>query len=312
MAGCFRDRPLPLPPQEPTLRFAPSPTGELHLGHAASALINKNIAQKLGGRLLLRIEDIDLGRRRQEFVNGIYDDLKWLGFIWEEPVLQQSERLGIYEDYIIRLRSAGLLYPCFATRKEIQEAAEKNNSPRDPDGAPVYPKLHKHLNEEEVTDRMARGEPYALRIDMEKAIQAAQRIYGQREMAYMAFDSKGIIRPTRIDPAKWGDVVLARKDNGTSYHMACTIDDALQGVTHVIRGKDLEVATDIHRLLQILLQLPSPLYHHHGLIVDQDGRKLSKSANDTSLKYLRENGTTLAELQKKLDALLRSYSDFEL
>ena len=312
MPGCFRDHPLPRPTQKPTLRFAPSPTGELHLGHAASALINKNITQKLDGKLLLRIEDIDQGRRRQEFVNGIFDDLKWLGFIWEKPVLQQSERLGIYEDYIIQLQNAGLLYPCFATRKEIQEAAVKNNSPRDPDGALVYPNVHKHLREEEVIDRMARGEPYALRIDMENAIQAAQRIHGQSEMAYMAFNNKGIIQPTRIDPAKWGDVVLARKDNGTSYHVACMVDDALQGVTHVVRGKDLEAATDIHRLLQILLQLPSPLYHHHGLIVNEDGRKLSKRANDTSLKYIRENGTTLPELQNKIYALLDSYRDFSL
>ncbi|MEM9355152.1 MAG: tRNA glutamyl-Q(34) synthetase GluQRS [Pseudomonadota bacterium] len=295
---------------QPILRFAPSPTGELHLGHALSALINQLLADKLGGRLLLRVEDIDINRRRQDFVDGIYRDLKWLGITWEEPVLLQSERFDIYAGYLDRLRDADLLYPCFATRKEISEAAQTSGSGTDPDGAPIYPQLHKGMSEREVSQRLSSGEHFALRLDMEKAMWMALDCLDEGELSYTAFDTCGREERYTVDPMRWGDVVLARKDNGTSYHMACVIDDALQGVTHVVRGQDLQPATDIHRLLQILFDLSEPRYHHHALILDQDGRKLSKSLADTSLRQLRNTGASLADIMGELASITQQYDAF--
>ena len=294
----------------PTLRFAPSPTGELHLGHALSALINQCLADKLDARLLLRIEDIDISRRRQDFVDGIYRDLSWLGVTWEEPVLLQSERFAVYAGYLDRLRKAGLLYPCFASRKEILAAADASESGTDPDGAPVYPQLHKGMSEREVAQRIALGEPFALRLDMDKAVRMALEHLDGGEISYASFDCRGRETRQAVDPGRWGDVVLARKDNGTSYHMACVVDDALQGVTHVVRGQDLQAATDIHRLLQILLDLSEPCYHHHALILDEDGRKLSKSIGDTSLRQLREAGASVEDIKEKIHGIIQQYDEF--
>lgn len=302
---------MPTQNLQPTLRFAPSPTGELHIGHALSALINQRLARKLGGRLLLRIEDIDLGRRRQEFVDGIYRDLEWIGLEWDEPVLQQSERLELYHDYLDRLDEDGLLYPCFASRKEIVEAAREHGVGTDPEGAPIYPQLHKCLSASEVERRLAAGEPIARRIDMAKATWKARDAIGSEMLSYLSFDTSGLKEERHIDPLRWGDVVLGRKDNDTSYHIACTVDDALQGVTHVIRGKDLEASTDIHRLLQVLLDLPTPYYHHHDLILGEDGRKLSKSYGDTSLRQLRESGIDAEEISERVQYIMQQYDSFE-
>ncbi len=243
-------------------------------------------------------------------MDGIYRDLKWIGITWEEPVLLQSERFDIYAGYLDRLRSADLLYPCFATRKEISEAAPASGNGTDPDGAPIYPQLHKGMSEWEISQRLSSGEQFALRLDMEKAMRMALDRLDGDEMSYISFDTCGREERYTVDPMRWGDVVLARKDNGTSYHMACVIDDALQGVTHVVRGQDLQPATDIHRLLQTLLDLPEPRYHHHALILDQDGRKLSKSLADTSLRQLRNAGASLADITGELASITQQYDAF--
>ena len=288
----------------PVLRFAPSPNGELHLGHALSALTGWMWAQRLGGRFLLRIEDIDTGRCREEFVRGIFDDLAWLGLSWEEPVLRQSEHFDRYRAAARRLEDEGLLYPCFATRAEIAAAARAQPGLTDPDGAPLYPGLHKGLDRGEIDERKARGEPFALRIDMEKAIARARGMSGGQDLDYTALDAAGPPARMVAEPQRWGDAVIVRKDVPTSYHLAVVVDDALQGVTHVTRGKDLEAATGLHRLLQVLLGLPAPLYHHHALITDEDGRKLSKSARDTALASLRRSGATAEEIRQRLARFL--------
>ena len=271
------------------LRFAPSPNGRLHLGHALSALTGYDMACRLGGRFLLRIEDIDVTRSRPELIQAILADMAWLGIRHEEPVLRQSEHFPVYRAAADRLAALGVLYPCFATRAEIQAAAVPGAI--DPDGAPIYPSLHKGLSPDEVARRQAAGEPFALRIDMARALALAERKHGG-PLTFTELDGNG--RPQRItaDPARWGDTVLVRKDVPASYHLAVVVDDARQGITHVTRGRDLYAATDIHRLLQVLLGCPEPLYHHHRLITDAEGRKLAKSAGDTSLASLRAAGVT--------------------
>ena len=275
----------------PTFRFAPSPNGYLHLGHAFSALVGYGMAKRLGGRFLLRIEDIDSGRSRGTFVDAIFEDLKWLGVVWEEPVLFQSDRFKSYERAVTELREKGLLYRCFATRAEILGHAIGGNT--DPDGAPLYPGLHKGLTTEQVGARLARGERAAWRIDMEHAL----RQCGEG-LSFTEIDEAGGLEQRWADPARWGDAVIVRKDVPASYHLAVVIDDAAQGVTHVIRGRDLLAATDLHRLLQALLGLPEPLYHHHRLINDTDGRKLSKSDGDVSLRALRARGVSTREVRQ--------------
>ncbi|HYD15076.1 MAG TPA: tRNA glutamyl-Q(34) synthetase GluQRS [Hyphomicrobium sp.] len=284
----------------PVLRFAPSPNGELHLGNALSAMVGFDMAQRLGGRFLLRIEDIDTTRCREEYVTGIYDDLHWLGLTWEEPVMRQSEHFITYgraSDWLLKL---GLLYPCFATRSEIGEATESMPTALDPDGAPLYPGLHKNLPNEEIAARLARNEPFALRLHMDRALTALEGITGSRKVTFTELDEAG--RPQRIemDPADWGDAVIVRKDIPTSYHLAVTVDDGRQGVTHVTRGRDLYAATSLHRLLQALLGLPEPIYHHHRLLTESDGRKLSKSAGDTSLRTLREAGVDAHDIRRRV------------
>jgi glutamyl-Q tRNA(Asp) synthetase len=282
----------------PVFRFAPSPNGELHLGHALSALMGYRAAQAAGGRLLLRIEDIDAGRTRAEFVDGIYTDLAWLGLAWEEPVLFQSQRLDAYRDAAVGLQALGVLYPCWATRAEIEAAAAASGA-RDPDGAPIYPGLWKGRPQGDIARMQAQGAPFALRIDMGAACALVQRRLGGAPVTFTELDGmSGAASAVSAHPERWGDAVIVRKDVPTSYHLAVVVDDAFQGVTHVTRGRDLYAATDLHRLLQVLLGLPEPVYHHHRLIVDESGRKLAKSARDTSLRSLREGGATPADIRR--------------
>lgn len=283
--------------KRPTFRFAPSPTGELHVGHALSALIGWHWAQRLGGRFLLRIEDIDTGRSRPQHISGIFEDLTWLGISWETPVLFQSQHFEWYQAQARRLQRMNLLYPCFATRKEIAEAAAvQAQRQADPDGADLYPGLHKTLSAREIELRQAQGQPFALRLDMVRAIKAARAINNDSDLTYTALDARGVAEEVIAQPERWGDVIIVRKDVPASYHLAVVCDDARQGVTHVTRGQDLEAATDLHRLLQVLLGLPAPLYHHHRLLLDADGRKLAKSEGAPSLASLRRAGMTRTEL----------------
>jgi glutamyl-Q tRNA(Asp) synthetase len=268
----------------PVFRFAPSPNGELHLGHALSAITCFRQAREAGGRFLLRIEDIDTARSRPEYVEGIFSDLSWLGLSWEEPVVFQSQRFEAYAQAAAQLQAMGLLYPCFATRTEIEAAA---TGPHDPDGAPLYPGLWKGRPETEVRKLQADGVPFALRLDMAAAVRlATEKLRGQR----LTFREGG--EDVEAAPERWGDAVIVRKDTPTSYHLAVVVDDAWQGVTDVTRGRDLFAATGLHRLLQVLLGLPEPAYRHHRLITDEAGQKLSKSARHTSLRSLREQGAS--------------------
>lgn len=276
----------------PVFRFAPSPNGYLHLGHALSALLNAEAARAAGGRLLLRIEDIDLARCRPEFEAAIYEDLGWLGIGWEQPVRRQSEHFDDYRAALARLEAMGLVYPSFESRAGIAALVEERERqgpwPRDPDGAPLYPGAARDIAPDERSRRIAAGESYALRLDMAKAV---------RRAGALAWDEAG--RGTvAADPSAWGDVILARKDTPASYHLAVTVDDALQGVTDVVRGEDLFPSTSVHRLLQSLLGLPAPRYRHHRLILGSDGRKLSKSTAATALRQLRAEGLTPADIRR--------------
>ena len=270
----------------PVFRFAPSPNGYLHLGHALAALTDFEMARALSGRFLLRIEDIDATRCRPEFEQAIYEDLAWLGIAWEQPVRRQSEHLAAYRDALAKLED--LVYPSFESRAEIArlvaERDAKGHWPRDPDGAPLYPGNAKKLSAAERRARMA-DEPYALRLDMNAAVARTGAL------TWVEIDAASQEHETVMaHPEVWGDVVLARKEMPTSYHLSVVVDDALQGVTHVVRGQDLQPATSVHRLLQALLGLHAPVYHHHRLILDEDGRKLSKSTRATALRELREPG----------------------
>jgi glutamyl-Q tRNA(Asp) synthetase len=282
----------------PVLRFAPSPNGPLHLGHAFSALIGSAMARRLGGRFLVRIEDIDVARCREEHVTGIFEDLAWLGIQWEQPVLRQSQHFSVYSEAAQWLEAQGVLYPCFASRSEIWEAAA--SGALDPDGAPLYPGLHKSLSRAEIEARIEKGEPYALRLDMRRALRAAARRLDGRPLTFTELDESA--RPTVIEarPERWGDAVILRKDVPASYHLAVVVDDARQCVTHVTRGRDLYAATDLQRLLQVLLGLPEPLYHHHRLLTDALGRKLAKSERDTALASLRAAGVSGEEIRARV------------
>ncbi len=279
----------------PVFRFAPSPNGYLHLGHALSALSNFDMARAAGGRLLLRIEDIDGARCRPDYEHAIYQDLAWLGITWEQPVWRQSAHLDDYRVALERLDRLGLIYPSFESRSEIAElvaAREARASwPRDPDGAPLYPGDASALPPAERRRRIAAGKPYALRLDVSAAMARAG------PLTWSETGSGAGSGDISAAPAMWGDVVLARRDTPTSYHLSVVVDDARQGVTHVVRGQDLFWSTSVHRLLQALLGLPAPDYHHHRLILDADGQKLSKSTRATALRALRENGATPADIR---------------
>jgi glutamyl-Q tRNA(Asp) synthetase len=282
-----------------TFRFAPSSNGYLHLGHAYSALLNFDLARATGGRMLLRVEDIDLDRCRPEFEQAIYEDLDWLGLSWEVPVRRQSQHFDVYAGALDRLRAAKLIYPCFCSRGEIMASvAGKPDWPRDPDGSPLYPGICKHLSEAERARRVASGRQPAQRIDMAAALRAVGLPLGWRERRASGANEDG--RDIKAEPALWGDAVLARKDIQTSYHIAVVFDDALQGVSDVVRGEDLFMATHLHRLLQALLDLPAPSYHHHGLLRDASGQKLSKSMRAKSLRALRQEGLSPASARKML------------
>jgi glutamyl-Q tRNA(Asp) synthetase len=286
-------------PDQPVFRFAPSPNGHLHLGHAYSALFTFTRAREAGGRFLLRIEDIDTTRCREDYVVQMLDDLAWLGLSWEEPVRRQSRHMDDYRAALARLDALGVLYPCFATRQEIRDAvAEIPGHPSDPDGAPLYPGLSKAMPPAERAARVASGKPHALRLDTARAMTVAASI----QPGPITFDEHGSgpageTGRLAIAPEIWGDVIVARKDIGTSYHLSVVVDDTLQAVTHVTRGQDLFHATHVHRLLQVLLGLPEPAYEHHGLIRDDTGRRLSKSARDRSLMSLRAEGRTPADIR---------------
>jgi glutamyl-Q tRNA(Asp) synthetase len=287
----------------PVFRFAPSPNGELHLGHAYSALLNAKLAERTRGRLLLRIEDIDLARCTPEFELGIYRDLAWLGIEWEEPVRRQSEHFGDYERALNRLIADELVYPAFMSRGEIRAFiadTEKRGRlwPRDPDGVPLYPAFDKSLSRREREGRMAEGAPFAWRLDMGEA----RRRMAGAGLSWAEFSGEELASANEVEahPEEWGDVVLARKDIPTSYHLSVVIDDALQGVTHVVRGRDLFAATSVQRLLQELLGLPPPEYLHHRLILGPDGRKLSKSRGDSGIAPLREGGASAEDVRKAI------------
>lgn len=279
-------------------RFAPSPNGYLHLGHAFSALLNADMAKAAGGRLLLRIEDIDETRCRPEFEAAIYEDLAWLGVGWEKPVRRQSEHYDDYRAALAKLDAMGLMYPSFESRAEIATLVAKRETgtpwPCDPDGAPLYPGTAKSMTAAQRAKRIADGEPYALRLDMTAATAGAGALTWN-ETGLGPSGEAGIVA---ANPALWGDVILARKETPTSYHLAVVIDDAAQGVTDVVRGQDLFHATSVHRLLQRLLGLPEPGYRHHRLIPGEDGRKLSKSTQSTGLRELRAQGVRPADIRR--------------
>jgi glutamyl-Q tRNA(Asp) synthetase len=282
----------------PVFRFAPSPNGHLHLGHAYSALLNAARACETGGRLLLRIEDIDATRCRPEFEEAIYEDLAWLGIAWETPVRRQSEHLAEYRAALETLSALGLVYPSFESRAEIAKLVAEREAngrwPRDPDGAPLYPGMAKLLSADERVELIASGVPYALRLDMAAACRHVADLTWREE----GEGPEGERGRVPAEPQAWGDVILARKETPTSYHLSVVVDDALQDVSEVVRGQDLFHATSVHRLLQVLLGVGEPAYRHHPLIRDAAGRKLSKSTLSTGLRELRAGGASTADIRR--------------
>ncbi|MET4273896.1 MULTISPECIES: tRNA glutamyl-Q(34) synthetase GluQRS [unclassified Bradyrhizobium] len=282
----------------PVFRFAPSPNGYLHLGHAYSALLNSDRARETGGRLLLRIEDIDAKRCRPEYETAIYEDLAWLGIAWETPVRRQSEHLDAYRAALDRLSALGVVYPAFESRAEIARLVTAREAdgpwPRDPDGAPLYPGDARSLSADERDRLVDAGAPYALRLDMAAACRRAVGL-SWNELGEGPDGERGVV-PAR--PEAWGDVIVARKETPTSYHLSVVVDDALQDISEIVRGQDLFHATSVHRLLQALLRLPEPVYRHHGLVRDEGGRKLSKSTSSTGLRELRAVGATPAGIRQ--------------
>jgi glutamyl-Q tRNA(Asp) synthetase len=282
----------------PVFRFAPSPNGYLHLGHAYSALLNFDAAREAGGRFLLRIEDIDPTRCTPEFEAAIYQDLGWLGIVWEQPVRRQSEHLADYRDALEKLSGQGLVYPGFESRAEIARLVAEREAtapwPRDPDGEPLYPGAARLLSSDARARLIEADAPYALRLDMAAASARA----GALGWVEHGEGPEGETGEVAARPQAWGDVVLARKETPTSYHLAVVIDDALQGVSEVVRGQDLFWSTSVHRLLQRLLGLPQPAYRHHRLVLDGAGRKLAKSTQATGLRTLRAEGATPADIRR--------------
>jgi glutamyl-Q tRNA(Asp) synthetase len=276
-------------------RFAPSPTGYLHLGHAWSALFAWRRARAAGGRFLLRIEDIDPARCRLEYAAAIEEDLAWLGVDWDGEVRVQSAHLPEYRAVLARLAGRGLVYPCFCTRTEIQrEIGASASAPHAPDGSAVYPGICRDLADTERARRIAAGERFALRLDMARALACVAGPLTFEE------DGEGTIT---CAPKRFGDVVLARKDAPASYHLCVTYDDAVQGVTLVTRGEDLKPATDLHRLLQALMGFPAPRYAHHRLLTDATGRRLAKRDQAMTLRALRQQGMSAQEVRRIVDGL---------
>jgi glutamyl-Q tRNA(Asp) synthetase len=286
-------------------RFAPSPNGLLHLGHALSAILNHDLAAACGGRFLLRIEDIDPARSRPEFEAAIYRDLAWLGLDWDTPVRRQSEHFPFYGEALERLKAMGVLYPGFLSRGEVKARvlaleAAGGTWPRDPDGAPLYPTEERALDRDRALTWIAAGRQHAWRLDMDRARALASEVLSWSEAGEGPQGETGTVAAL---PERWGDVILWRPDAPASYHLAVVVDDAAQGITDVVRGQDLFHATAVHRLLQSLLGLPAPAYRHHGLVPGPDGRKLSKSNQDTGIAAYREKGVSAAGIR----ALLAGY-----
>jgi len=280
-------------------RFAPSPNGLLHLGHAYCALLNEKMARESGGICLLRMEDIDKPRCRAEFYHAIEQDLAWLGLHYPQPVRCQSQHFSYYRQKLHMLIEDRLVYPAFLTRGAVRQyITQQPNAqswPHDPDGTPLYPTFERNMSEREAQKRIEAGEAFAWRLNMEEAL--------KRVNHPLTFTETGQGAPRIIDacPQIWGDVILARSDIAASYHLCVVCDDALQQVSHVVRGCDLFSATHLHRLLQHLFQFPTPLYHHHRLICDETGQKLSKTTNATSLQSLRKQGVSIATIQNMLN-----------
>lgn len=262
-------------------RFAPSPTGRLHIGHAYSAIFSHNQARQLDGEFILRIEDIDTGRCRTEYIDGIYEDLEWLGLTWDTSNVRiQSEHFDDYAAALKQLEQKQLIYPCFCTRKQIQqEIGASASAPHGPEGA-LYPGTCRDLTDEQRQERIGNGTVYAMRLNTQKALQSIDTNLEWNDV------SKGIQQAT---PEILGDVVLARKDTPASYHLCVTLDDHIQGITHVTRGEDLFYASHLHRLLQALLDLDVPQYHHHGLLLDKEGKRFAKRNQSVTLQSLRED-----------------------
>jgi glutamyl-Q tRNA(Asp) synthetase len=299
-------------------RFAPSPNGRLHLGHAYSACLNQHLAAQVGGTLLVRIEDIDLGRARPHFIQAIFDDLDWLGVTYARDSLRQSDRFDAYAQALTQLRGMGFVYPCWATRAEIRNHIMDQPGglaawPRDPDGGYVYPNLYKRLSDWERHALMWENRDYAWRIDID-ALQAVAEDKNGGPIFFTACDALNMETEieTRVDARPFGDIVIARKDIPTSYHLSVVLDDAYQNVSHVVRGQDLLAATHIHRLLQIVLGLPAPVYTHHPLLRAIEGRRLSKTAGDNSFRALELAGITAGDIRRHLPPPLGDgrYEDF--
>lgn len=273
-------------------RFAPSPTGWLHLGHAYAAVFAHAEARQAGGRFLVRLDDLDLTRVRPVYEEAIFEDLTWLGLTWESPIRKQSDHFEAYRDALRRLEALGLLYPCFCTRREIQEEiARAGLAPQGPDG-PLYPGTCRRLAADQVAEQMASGRDYAMRLDLGKALDLAGR-----DLDWLDLNHGRMI----ADPTPLGDVVLSRKETPTSYHLAVVVDDFAQDITLVTRGEDLLPSTHLHRVLQALLDLPVPTWKHHRLITDESGKRLAKRDDARSLRSLREAGWTPDQVRAAID-----------
>lgn len=276
----------------PVFRFAPSTTGHLHIGHAYSALFNAALAEKSAGTFLIRIEDTDITRCTSALQTAALEDLAWIGLKWPKPLIQ-TQRFSAYQNALEKLRQKGLTYPSYLSRTEIRKAVARTPDwPVDPDGSPLYPGFERNQNSKTRQSQPRPDKPYAIRLNMEKAMASLSE-----PLIWRSVDGT----PRQADPARWGDVIIARKDTPTSYHLSVVVDDAFQKITHVVRGMDLYFATDIQCLLQHLLELPCPLYHHHQLVLDKEGQKLSKSRHSTSLRSLRQENVTPDEIMEMIN-----------
>lgn len=284
-----------MPDDRAVFRFAPSPNGPLHRGHALSALLNAELARQFNGVFLLRIEDIDIARSREDHIKSIYKDLEWLGLDWQKPVRRQSDHIDDYARAYRKLEQKGLVYPCFCSRRDVSTAISVRGDahlwPNDPDGMPLYPGTCRDLTAAEIAKRLQAGEIPQARLKMDRALKQIEAL------KYSCFNPQnGALKHVSSDASVWGDVVIIRKDTPTSYHLSVVVDDAIQNVTHIVRGIDLEEATSIHAVLQDLLALPKPSYWHHDLILDGQGEKLAKSRQSLSLRDEIKNGLTRKDL----------------
>ena len=287
-------------------RFAPSPNGKLHLGHAFSAIVSERVAKKFNGKFLIRIEDIDIGRSSVKYEQSIFEDLNWLGLKYDKKIRKQSEHFSLYEVYLKKLRDLDLIYPCWASRTEIKKFINKkdielNHWPIDPDGQYIYPGIYKGISPAKRSGLMLSGKDFSWRLDMEKAINfAEEKIKSEIFFSEIGLEPTGL---RRIEPHLFGDIIIARKDIPTSYHLSVTVDDSDQNITIITRGLDIYPSTSIHRLLQIILDLPEPKWFHHNLIRNNEGVKLSKSTESTSLESYRKQGFSKKKIVKKINDL---------